>query len=357
VVVDELTCWVALSLVNQPFDLRGLLRRHGSVASLFDNVDARKEIGPPLRDDPAGALRCAVEIRARCRDAGVTAWSYASGDYPRALRELAWPPPVLYAVGDRAVLERPAVAIVGSRRCTGYGRWAARSLARGLSGAGVCVISGMAFGVDAAAHEGALCGRGGTAAVLGGGPERATPTSLSGLYDRLAREQLVVSEFPPGTTPRARNYPRRNRVVAALSSAILVVEAARRSGALITAREGLAAGRDVLAVPGPIDSATSAGTNQLIREGAVPVTGCADVLEVLGPLAPAPQKGQDVPPEVAPAGLEARLVDALSAGILGVDELRNCTGLSLPEIRGGLVRLRLQGAVRACGGDRFCRVE
>ena len=355
--MDELTCWVALSLVNQPFDLRGLLRRHGSVASLFDNVDARKEIGPPLRDDLAGAVERAVAIRACCRDTGVVPWSYPSVEYPRALRELPWPPPVLYSVGDRSPLERPAVAIVGSRRCTGYGRWAARSLARGLSGAGVCVVSGMAFGVDAAAHEGALRGRGGTVAVLGGGPERASPASLGRLYDRLVSEQLVVSEFPPGTTPRARNYPRRNRVVAALSSAILVVEAARRSGALITAREGLAAGRDVLAVPGPIDSATSAGTNQLIREGAVPVTCCADVLEVVGPVAPLSQDGSDAAAEAPLDGPDARLVDALSAGTTGIDELRIRTGLPLAEIRGGLVRLRLQGAVRACGGDRFCRVE
>jgi len=192
-------------------------------------------------------------------------------------------------------------------------------------------------------------------AVLGGGPERPSPASLARLHGRLVREQLVISEFAPGTPPQPHHYPRRNRVVAALAGAIVVVEAARRSGALITAREGLAAGREVLAVPGPIDSATSAGTNQLIREGAVPVTGCEDVLEVIGrPVSsPAPTGAGEEPG----AGPDAALVDALSAGSAGIDELKVRTGLPLAAIRAGLVRLRLQGTVRACGGDRFSRVE
>ncbi len=352
--MDELTCWVALSLVNKPFDLRALLRRYGRIGTLFDNVDAREELERLLPCDASDSLIRAKGIQRACRDLGVRPWSYDSSLYPETLRSIACPPPVLYTVGHPSPLTRPAVAIVGSRRCSEYGKWAARTLGRGLSAAGVCVISGMAFGVDAAAHEGALRGPGGTVAILGSGPERATPASLGRLYRRIAGEQLVLSEFPPGTTPKPAYYPRRNRVVAGLSRGVLVVEAASRSGALITAREALAQGREVLAVPGPIDSATSAGTNRLLQQGATPVTGCEDVLAMLGELpfpatAPADGRGGDAPDD--------RLVGALASGMAGVDELMERTGLPLVEVRAALLRLRLAGAVRACGGDRYCRME
>ena len=351
--MDEQACWVALSLVNQPFDLRALLRRYGRVGTLFDNVDAREEIGRPLADDPRTALEAAAGILRICGELGVRVWSYDSPRYPAVLRSIARPPPVLYAVGRREPLDRPAVALVGSRRCSAYGKWAARTLGRALSATGVCVVSGMAFGVDAEAHGGALRGPGGTIAVLGAGPELATPASLERLYRRIAGEQLVLSEFPPGTTPRPAYYPRRNRVVAGLAQAVVVVEAAARSGALITAREALAEGREVLAVPGPIDSATSAGTNGLLRQGAAPVTSVEDVLEVLGerPAARSPADATPADPE------EAKLAAALAAGTSGVDELMKRTGMSLVQVRAALLRLRLQGTVRACGGDRYCRVE
>ena len=354
--MDEQACWVALSLVNQPFDLRAMLRRYGRIGTLFDNVDARNAIGRPLADDPDGALRSAEGVIARCGDLGVSAWSYDSPRYPAVLRTIARPPPVLYAVGRRAPLDRPAVALVGSRRCSGYGRWAARTLGRQISAAGVCVVSGMAFGVDAEAHDGALRERGGTIAVLGGGPELASPASLERLYRRIAREQLVLSEFPPGTTPRPAYYPRRNRVVAGLAQAVVVVEAAGRSGALITAREALAEGREVMAVPGPIDSATSAGTNRLLVQGAAPVTGAEDVLGVLEGRPDGGDggvSGEDAPADPA----EAQLTAALAAGTSGIDELMRRTGMDLVQVRAALLRLRLQGRVRSCGGDRYCSVE
>ncbi len=354
--MDELTYWVALSLVNQPVDLRAMLRRFGRVGTLFENVDARNAIGAPLADDADSTLQDAADIVARCGDLGVHVWSYDSPHYPAPLRTIARPPPVLYAVGRRDPLERPAVAVVGSRRCSGYGRWAARTLGRQLSAAGVCVVSGMAFGVDAEAHDGALRGGGGTVAVLGAGPELASPASLERLYRRIAREQLVLSEFPPGTTPRPAYYPRRNRVVAGLAEAVVVVEAAARSGALITAREALAEGREVMAVPGPIDSATSAGTNRLLVQGAAPVTRVEDVLGVLDER---PREDDGVVSrgaEAADPG-EARLTAALAAGTSGVDELMRRTGMNLVEVRAALLRLRLQGRVRSCGGDRYCRVE
>lgn len=354
--MDEQAYWVALSLVNRPFDLRGLLRRFGSVAALFENVDARTRIGAPVTDDPSGALARARQLQQRCRDHGVATWSFGDPRYPRALRASSWPPPVLFAVGRAELLERPAVAIVGSRRCSSYGKWAARSLAAGLSGAGVCVVSGMAFGVDAAAHTGALDGPGGTVAVLGGGPERASPASLARLHSRLVAEQLVISEFAPGTPPRPAHYPRRNRIVAGLARATVVVEAAARSGALITAREALAEGRDVLAVPGPIDSPTSAGTNRLVQEGAIPVTGWRDVMPSLGLVASAGgEESHSLFPTRDPDA--DRVMDALVSGTAGIDELLERTGFPLAQLRDELLRLRLGGAIRACGGDRYCRSE
>jgi DNA processing protein len=336
--------WVALSLSRRPLEIQPLLERHGSVEMIFERNLQLPGMPSPIRD-----LRDrARSVLEACEKHGIVTVSYGDAEYPAVLRTLKHPPPVLYTAGRVGLLRRPAVAVVGSRRCSSYGRWAARTLARGLSRRGICVVSGMAFGIDAAAHEGALEGDGGTVAVLGGGPERSSPASLGHLYSRLREDQLVLSEFAPGTQPRPEFFPRRNRIVAGLSRGVVVVEAARRSGALITAHLALETGKDVFAVPGPIDSPSSAGTNQLIRDGAAPVLGDRDVAETLG------LTGLEGSSESDPGG---PILDALAASDADLGQLQRRTGLPLTQLRGMLLRLRLHGAVRCLGGDRYQRVE
>ena len=190
--------------------------------------------------------------------------------FPPLLRTIAEPPPVLFALGNLALLERPALAVVGSRDHTGYGETVARSVAAQAARAGIVVVSGMARGLDAVAHTAALDAGGATVGVLGNGLGVIYPAANRRLYERVAANGLLLTEFPPGERPHAGSFPRRNRLISGLARVTLVVEAAVGSGALITAGAALDQGREVLAVPGPITSAVSAGTNRLIRDGATP---------------------------------------------------------------------------------------
>ena len=204
--------------------------------------------------------------------------------FPSLLRAIHDPPAQLYVrgEGDSELLGRPAVALVGARACSSYGRSVARSLARDLAAAGLVVVSGMARGIDGEAHRGALDGSGATVAVLGCGIDRDYPAAHMELARRIGDSGLVISEYEPGIEPAPWRFPARNRIIAGLCSATVVVEARERSGALITADFALEEGRDVLAVPGEITSALSAGTNALLRLGATPVTRSDDVLEIFG---------------------------------------------------------------------------
>lgn len=229
----------------------------------------------PWGDEPSEALRGWLAERRWF------AIPLASARYPAALAAIADPPVLLWVRGDLEALEPPRVAIVGARRCTGYGEGCAETLARGLAQESVIIVSGLARGVDAAAHRGALrSGR--TAAVLAHGPDTLYPASHRGLADAIARSGLLVSEFPPGLSPRKPFFPLRNRTISGLSAAVVVVEARRRSGSLATARHALGQGREVLAVPGPIDVETSEGANLLLRDGASLALEASDVLRAIG---------------------------------------------------------------------------
>lgn len=214
----------------------------------------------------SGALRHALEVREQCASAGIAAIVYGTPDYPAPLCHLKDPPPVLFALGRTGLLRRRGAAIVGSRRATAYGRRVARGLGASFAAQGRCVVSGMAMGIDAEAHRGALPGP--TAAVLGSGVDVVSPPRNRTLYGKIVEYGVVVSEFAPGVRAEAHHFPRRNRIIAALASDVIIVEASRRSGALITAEVALDLGREVHAVPGPIDRPTSAGTNRLIADGA-----------------------------------------------------------------------------------------
>ncbi len=260
--------------------------------------------------------------------------------FPALLAAIHDPPPLLFLRGeaDAEILERPAVAVVGARSCSSYGRSVARSLARELAGAGLVVVSGMARGIDSEAHRGALEAGGTTVAVLGCGIDRDYPAAHSELARRICERGLVVSEYEPGVEPAPWRFPARNRIIAGLCAATLLVEARERSGALITADFALEEGRDVLAVPGEITSALSAGTNALLKLGAAPVTRAEDVLELFGLVATKPARMEVG--ETASA-LVARLDD----GPLTADELARVSGLDPGEAAAALMELELAGRV------------
>ena len=260
--------------------------------------------------------------------------------YPGLLAAIHDPPPQLFLRGSvtAALLDRPAVAVVGARSCSSYGRSVARSLSRELAAAGLVVVSGMARGVDGEAHRGALEAGGATVAVLGCGIDRDYPAAHSELARRIVEVGLVVSEYEAGVEPAPWRFPARNRIIAGLCRATLVIEARERSGALITADFALEEGREVLAAPGEITSSLSAGTHALMRLGATPVTCAEDVLGAYG-LEPAAV-------ERVPLGATAeRLLAGLGAGPLTADEVVRVSGLDAGEGAAALVELELAGRV------------
>jgi DNA processing protein len=264
--------------------------------------------------------------------------------YPPRVRELHDAPATLYARGERLdALECAAVAIVGARSCSGYGAQVARTLARDLGAAGVTVVSGLARGIDGEAHRGALEGGGLTVAVLGCGIDRDYPARHGELARRIAASGLVVSEYPPGTEPAPWRFPARNRIIAALAAATVIVEARDRSGALITADFALELGREVFAVPGEITASLSAGTNALIRQGAAPLLGPDDVLDALG--VERPMRG---PPPLSTAA--SALFELLADAPAGVDELVARSGCAAADVAAALVELELAGAAAQADG-------
>jgi DNA processing protein len=256
--------------------------------------------------------------------------------YPALLGAIHDPPPAIFLRGDggEALLSRPAVAVVGARSCSAYGRSVARTLGRELAAAGLVVVSGMARGIDGEAHRGALEAGGVTVAVLGCGVDRDYPAAHAELARRIRERGLVVSEYEPGVEPAPWRFPARNRIIAGMSEAVVVVEARERSGALITADFALEEGRDVCAVPGEITSALSAGTNALLRLGAMPVTSAGDILELFG-LAPAE-------PDAAALGPAAQtLLERLRDGALTGDELMRASGIDPGQASAALMELEL----------------
>ena len=261
----------------------------------------------------------------------------SSADFPPLLGAIHDPPPGLFLRGRAGpeVLSRPAVAIVGARAASGYGASVARSLGRDLAAAGLVIASGLARGIDAEAHRGALESGGTTVAVLGCGIDRDYPAAHAELARRVADAGLIVSEYAPGVEPAPWRFPARNRLVAGLCAATVVVEARERSGALITADLALEEGREVFAVPGEITSSLSVGTNALLKLGAAPLTGAADILASFGvESAPAPAAGSP-------------LLELLPAS---ADELVRRTGLGADEIARALVELELAGLVSTGDG-------
>lgn len=347
--------------------LARLLREHGSaVAALAAAETARL----PL---PAPAATAADDADPETLIGRDLAWLGAStgrgvlalGDptYPDLLARIPDPPPLLYYVGDPEVLGQTQLAVVGSRNPTPAGRITATSFARYLVGQGLVITSGLARGIDAAAHEGALKGQGFTVAVLGTGVDRVYPSSNRALAHRIAESGIIVSEFPLGTPARPPHFPRRNRIISGLAIGTLVVEAARRSGSLITARLAAEQGREVFAIPGSIQNPMARGCHALIRQGAKLVETAADILEELPPLL-----GVSQMPGVAAAetgaeddggGLDPdyrELLAAMGYDPVSVDELVERTALTANVLSSMLLVLELEGHVSPVAGGQYARI-
>ena len=274
--------------------------------------------------------------------------------YPPLLRQIPDPPVLLYAIGRLELLVAPAVAIVGSRNASAQGVANAGAFGHALSGAGLAVVSGMALGIDAAAHEGGLRGSGSTVAVIGTGADRIYPRRNQDLAYRIAQQGCIVSEYPLGTRPLPGNFPRRNRLISGLSCAVLVVEAAAGSGSLITAKTANDQGRDVFAIPGSIHSPLAKGCHALIKQGAKLVESTADLLDELrvAPLArmgPAPAAAYD--------GTHQDLLLALGHGPIDADTLAALTAIAPGYLVGQLLALELEGHVERLPGGLFQRLN
>ena len=305
-------------------------------------------LGVPAREAlRSGAARRLARAEAcRAEALGVRIVGRDEPDYPPWLRRVYAPPPVLWVRGALVAGEgERVVAVVGSRAATGLGLAFARTLARDLASAGLTVVSGLARGIDTAAHRGALDGRGRTVAVLGSGLDRLYPAENAALADAVARDGALVSEFPLDTGPWKGNFPRRNRVIAGWARAVVVVEAGRRSGALSTARAALDEGREVMAVPGHPTQPAAEGANSLLRDGAALVRGAPDVLAELGLAPPAA--------EPAPAD---EVLATLARGVpASVDEIQARCRLAVPALLARLAELELREAVVRLPGALFVK--
>lgn len=274
--------------------------------------------------------------------------------YPRHLKEIDQPPPVLFVKGELQTEDEWAVAIVGTRRVTGYGRQVAEEIARVLAQNQVTIVSGLARGVDAIAHQAALQAGGRSIAVLGSGVDVIYPSEHRRLAHRLVETGALISDYPPGTPPEAGNFPPRNRIISGLSLAVIVIEAGERSGALITARFAADQGRDVFAVPGNIYAAQSKGTNRLIQQGAQPLLTPEDVLAALDLTFISEQRAARSFLPVDP--VEEVLLNQLTQEPCHIDELSRAVKIPVAEISASLTLMELKGMVRQVGGMHYVAV-
>jgi DNA processing protein len=353
--LDPLAYWIGFNRVRGigPARLRALLDEFGTIdAAWFAPEDALREVGLDRRSmasllEARRKLDLSAEL-VRLQHAGVHALTWDDLAYPQILLTISDPPPVLYIRGELRLEDAWAVAMVGTRTASVYGREAARVLATDLSRAGVTIISGLARGIDAQAHRAALDAGGRTVAVLGSGIDIIYPWEHRKLAEEIVGHGALVSEYALGTKPEASNFPPRNRIISGLSRGVIVVEAGERSGALITADFAAEQGREVFAVPGGIFQRGSRGTNRLIRDGAQPVLSANDVLEVLNMTAVSEQvEAQMLLPTDA---TEAVLLEQLSDDPAHVDEVGRAAGLPIATVSSTLALMELKGLVRQVGG-------
>lgn len=358
--------WIALRAVEGvgPVLFRRLLERFETPgralsASADELMTVRGMSAAVLTAIKGDACRCFAEEECRrLEGSDIRVLTFLDADYPRRLFEIGDPPPLLYLRGVPPLWE-PAVAVVGSRRAGRDGLKAAEQLAAELASLGVRVVSGLARGIDTAAHRGALRGNGVTVAVLGCGVDVHYPPENRELADRIAESGCIISEFPLGTQPLSEHFPRRNRIISGLARGVLVVEAAEQSGSLITARYALDQGREVMAVPGPINAASSRGSNRLIKQGAQLVDCVDDILDALA-LGPLPVAGQadlfadrDEVPRCPLTPREAALYELVAQGPRHLDEITVALELTAGEVSAMVLGLELKGLLIQLPGSYY----
>ena len=373
--IQELQAWLRLTLTPGIGNTaaRKLLAAFGSAEAIFEQSSAALQhlgsgkLAGLLRTEPpllAAQLQATLDWLQGADDRRIATLGDAA--YPSALLDIEDPPLMLYMMGSLACPTDTAIktianslAIVGSRNPTPQGESNARQFAKAFSSAGICVVSGLALGIDGAAHDGAMLGGGDTIAVVGTGLDRVYPKKHLELAHRIARQGMMISEFPLGTPPLTANFPKRNRIISGLSRATLVVEAALQSGSLITARLAAEQGKDVFAIPGSIHSPQSRGCHALIKQGAKLVEVAQDVLEELRLPFSAGAAGSIAPLDdnfaAAPDGSDP-LVAALGFDAVSLDALQARTGLDTPRLQAQLLELELAGHVARLPGGLFQRL-
>lgn len=315
------------------------------LARVLDERTCRAVVDARSRIDPEALLT-------RLAATGAEIVTVLDDAYPRILREIPGPPPVLYYRGILPLLNEPTVSVVGTRRATAYGREVTNRVVSELAAAGVTIVSGLAKGIDGFAHRAAIDAGGRTIAVMASGVDVIYPPEHRQLADRIVESGALVSDYPPGTKPDAPNFPARNRIISGLSLATIVVEAPARSGALITVGFAADQGRDVYAVPGSILSNASDGTNKLLRQGATPLTSALDILDDLRLTPAAPT--DDLTQTAFPMTDEERALYALvTAEPQHIDELAYSAGLSISQASGLITMLELKGLVANAGAQHF----
>jgi DNA processing protein len=362
--MNNLEACVALNMIPQmgPVRLRRLLERFGSAGNILlartDQLSAVEGVGRALADniarwqdfaDPAAELKKAADLGAHV----ITA---QDDEYPSALREIHDPPIVLYVRGRLTDRDRHTVAVVGSRKCSHYATECAKKISFQMAYAGLTVVSGLARGIDTAAHQGALAAKGRTIAVIGSGLGELYPPENAELADRIAASGAVISEFPVDTKPDRQTFPIRNRIVTGMSFGVLVVEAGANSGALISANMAAEQGRTLYAVPGRIDSPSALGSNRLIQQGAKLVIGVEDILDDLPlvfrnkPDLPAAAPVADLTPD------QQKILDALGTDEAALDSVIATSGLTAAAVSSTLLALEMRRLVKQLPGKRFVKL-
>ncbi len=353
----SLKAWLALSLTKGlgGEGARLLLKEFGSPEAVFAaspgslksvvKAEVAAEIGKGIAEDVLAPALVWME------DGNNRIVTLADSGYPQALLNISDPPLLLYVKGRLDLLNRPALALVGSRNATPQGIGNAEAFAQSLSDAGLCIISGMAHGIDAAAHRGALRGQGSSIAVVGTGPDKVYPSANRGLAHLLAQQGALISEFPLGTPPLAANFPRRNRIISGMSAGCLVVEASLQSGSLITARLALEQGRDVFAIPGSIHAPQSKGCHALLKQGAKLVETARDILEELGGFASSHAHA------AAMQGANSALLGHIGFDPVDLETLGKRSGLTIAELSAMLLTLELEGRISALPGGLYQQIH
>lgn len=360
--MDDKKYWVGFNLIKGigAVRMQGLVAYFGDLESAWkaDPADlTRAGLNAKLVERVLGARKQINldQVWAKIEAQGIQIFTWQDESYPARLREIDQPPPVLYLRGEYLPDDVFAVAIVGTRKVTPYGRQVTEEVASFLAANGITIISGLARGVDAIAHQTALKAGGRTLAVLGSGVDKIYPPEHRGLAEQMLTRGAIISDYAVGTPPDASNFPPRNRIISGLSLAVVVIEAAETSGSLITAEFAAEQGRDVFAVPGNILAPQSKGTNKLIQNGALPLLSPGDLMQALDLTRIGEKK---MVRKLVPSDeTEARVLDALGSEPLHVDEIRNLTSLPIEKVSATLALMELKGMVRQVGGMNYVTVR